>query len=72
MELDRQLIEKLGSIPWFCKCGSPPPFEWAASATSTKAVLKAITSRKWENMILETQGGRYRTAKSAFYQRAWP
>ena len=56
MELDRQLIEKLESIPWFCKCGSPAPFEWAASATSTKAVLKAITSRKWENMILETQG----------------
>lgn len=56
MELDRQMIRKLESISWFCKCGSPLPFEWAASAASTKDVLKAITTRKWENMVLETQG----------------
>ena len=56
MKLDQNLLEKLVSIPWFYKCGNPPPFEWAVSAASEKAALKAITSRKWENMILDTQG----------------
>lgn len=56
MKLDQHLLEKLVNIPWFCKCGTPLPFEWAVSAASEKATLKAITSRKWENMILDTQG----------------
>lgn len=56
MKLDQNLLEKLVDIPWFCKCGNPLSFEWAVSAASEKAALKAITSRKWENMILDTQG----------------
>ena len=56
MKLDQHLIEKLVSIPWFCRCGSPQPFEWAVSAVSEKAALKAISSRTWENMILDAQG----------------
>ena len=56
MKLNESLVEKLQSISWFCKCGTPSPFDWAVSAASTKEVLKAINSRKWENMILDAQG----------------
>ena len=56
MKLDECFIEKLKSVSWFSKCGEHSPFDWAISATSTKEVLKAIKSRKWENMILDTQG----------------
>ncbi len=56
MKLDQHLLEKLINISWFCKCGTPPPFEWAVCAASEKEALKAISSRKWENMILDTQG----------------
>ncbi len=56
MKLDECFIEKLQSIPWFSKCGTPSPFEWAVSVTSAKDVIRRITSQKWENMILDTQG----------------
>lgn len=56
MKLNNCLIEKLRSISWFCSCGTPSPFDWAVSAVSTKEAIKAIHSRKWENMILDTQG----------------
>lgn len=56
MKLDECLLKKLQAISWFCKCGTPSPFDWAVSAASAKEVLKAISSRKWENMVLEIQG----------------
>lgn len=56
MKLDENFIEKLYSIPWFCKCGSPFAYDGVISATSTKQVIKSINGLKWENMILDTQG----------------
>ena len=43
MKLDQHLLEKLINISWFCKCGTPPPFEWAVCAASEKEALKAIS-----------------------------
>lgn len=56
MKLDECFMEKLQSLSWFCKCGTPLPFDWAVSAASTKEVLKSISSLKWENKVLEIQG----------------
>lgn len=56
MKLDENFVEKLYSIPWFCKCGSPFAYDGVISATSTKQVIKSINGIKWENIVLETQG----------------
>lgn len=56
MKLNENLIEKLRSISWFCNCGTPWPFDWAVSVASMKEALKAISSSKWENIILGAQG----------------
>ena len=56
MKLDENFMEKLYSIPWFSKCGSPLAYDGVTSVTSAKEVIKSITTRKWGNMVLETQG----------------
>lgn len=56
MKLDETFIEKLYAIPWFSKCGSPLVYDGVITVTSTKEVIKSITARKWENMVLETRG----------------
>lgn len=56
MKLDENFIEKLYSIPWFCKCSSPFVYDGVISVTSIKQVIKSINGLKWENIVLETQG----------------
>lgn len=56
MKLDERFIERLYSMPWFSKCGNPFVNDGVVSVTSTKEVIKSINARKWENIILETQG----------------
>ena len=55
MNLDPLFLEKLQSLPWFSKCGTPPPFPWAVPTTA-KGALKAIRSLKWENKVLSISG----------------
>lgn len=56
MNMDGKLIERLEQIPWFSCCGNPVSFSWALSAGSPSAALKAISSVRWENMVLDQRG----------------
>lgn len=56
MKLDELFLERLETLSWFCKCGTPSPLDWTISAASPKEARKAIASAKWENMVLEKQG----------------
>lgn len=56
MNIDRNLIEELEQVPWFSCCGALIPFQWALPANSPSGALKAISSARWENMVLDQRG----------------
>lgn len=55
VEINKELVDHLYSIPWFKNCGEDNP-HLGLKVSSVDEVIKRISSVKWGNTVLDFQG----------------
>lgn len=70
MDLDHELTESLLRFDWFSRCGDEISAQGVEKARTVSSVKKTIQSTRYENVVLEHQGG-FTTALFTSYRQEY-